>query len=171
VRWRNATPADAPLMARIDASLAAHLSALVGLDAGQRQALLSMQTRAREQAWRTAWPDAHCQVIELDDAATAGGIGRLWLHRGSHAWHLLELVLVPERRGAGIGGQCLRRLVDLAQAEGVGVTLSVAADNPAHRLYRRLGFQLFAENPPYLHMSRDPHPPSFEVAEVHHEQA
>jgi ribosomal protein S18 acetylase RimI-like enzyme len=45
------------------------------------------------------------------------------------------------RRGVGIGSALMRRLVERARSANVGVvSLSVEEDNPAMRLYERVGF-------------------------------
>ena len=44
-------------------------------------------------------------------------------------------------RGRGLGGWLLNELAQAAEAEGfTRLSLSVAADNPARRLYERLGY-------------------------------
>ena len=49
--------------------------------------------------------------------------------------------VLPEHRGRGIGTALLRELAAAAEADGLpGLSLSVERDNPAVRLYRRLGF-------------------------------
>lgn len=50
---------------------------------------------------------------------------------------LLFVAVLPETRGQGIGGRLVRHC--LAQVEG-DVKLHVEYDNPAKRLYERLGF-------------------------------
>lgn len=50
---------------------------------------------------------------------------------------LLFVSVLPETRGRGIGGELIRR--SIAECEG-DVKLHVEYDNPAKRLYERLGF-------------------------------
>lgn len=52
----------------------------------------------------------------------------------------LAIAVAPEAVSQGIGGAMLPRLLDDARREFPGVSLSVRADNPARRLYSRLGF-------------------------------
>lgn len=53
----------------------------------------------------------------------------------------LSIYVVPERRGGGIGGRLIQTALEHATREAVpAVSLSVAADNPAIRLYERHGF-------------------------------
>lgn len=53
----------------------------------------------------------------------------------------LAAAVLPEFVGQGIGTQLLTAYLDLARALFPAVVLSVRADNPAHRLYQRVGFQ------------------------------
>ena len=52
----------------------------------------------------------------------------------------LSVAVRPEARGAGIGTELLRRLLQRADESYDRVSLSVALLNPAVRLYERLGF-------------------------------
>jgi len=47
----------------------------------------------------------------------------------------------PHARGQGVGEQLMRALIDEAARRGLGLCLSVRSDNPARRLYERLGFR------------------------------
>jgi ribosomal protein S18 acetylase RimI-like enzyme len=56
--------------------------------------------------------------------------------------HLFALEVAPERRGQGIGGSIVRYVVDEARRRRrESVYLEVRVDNPARRLYQRLGFR------------------------------
>jgi GNAT superfamily N-acetyltransferase len=53
----------------------------------------------------------------------------------------LSVGVVPASRGQGIGRALLEALIDRARERGhPGLSLSVEAENPAGRLYERLGF-------------------------------
>ncbi len=60
---------------------------------------------------------------------------------------VLELAFgtVASERGAGIGTRVLVRLIELCRPIAQGISLSVRAENPALRLYQRLGFRVTAE--------------------------
>ena len=54
----------------------------------------------------------------------------------------LSIGVVRPRRGQGVGGRLLDALLTAAGAAGIdAVSLSVERDNPARRLYERLGFR------------------------------
>lgn len=53
----------------------------------------------------------------------------------------LSVHVWPGHRGRGIGGRLIEAAITEARARGLdGISLSVAAGNPARRLYERLGF-------------------------------
>ncbi len=54
----------------------------------------------------------------------------------------LGVAVVPGYRGQGVGSALLERLLEAAAARYRSVSLSVSEDNPAAKLYERLGFKL-----------------------------
>ena len=46
----------------------------------------------------------------------------------------------PNARGQGVGEKLMRALIGEAARRGLGLDLSVRSENPARRLYERLGF-------------------------------
>ena len=66
----------------------------------------------------------------------------------------LGMAVFPEHRGQGIGTALLTRLVEAATRSYEQISLSVAAENPALRLYERLGFEVVAEVGTSLTMRR-----------------
>lgn len=67
-------------------------------------------------------------------------IGLLKDYRGDEEWVLVQIQLLPEHQGKGIGEQLIRTVLAQAEAAGLPVALSVLRGNPARRLYERLGF-------------------------------
>jgi ribosomal protein S18 acetylase RimI-like enzyme len=89
--------------------------------------------------------------LALVAESDAGPLGAAWLRHWSDADHSYGYVApdVPElgigvraaARGRGVGERLLRELLDHAASRGVArVSLSVEKDNPATRLYERVGF-------------------------------
>ncbi|MBL8447012.1 MAG: GNAT family N-acetyltransferase [Zoogloeaceae bacterium] len=156
--WREADEADREFFQQLDAWLCGWLHATEGLDVGQLLALVDMQSRAREQAYRSAWPQARCLVVEQEEAGTPQPVGRIWYCHTANALHLIDISLLPKHQRRGLGGACMEQLIGEAAAAGLAVTLHVAEDNPAHRLYSRLGFRCVEHKPPYLQLRLDTSP-------------
>jgi ribosomal protein S18 acetylase RimI-like enzyme len=58
----------------------------------------------------------------------------------------LSIAILPGYRGQGLGGLLLAALLEEARRSFKTVSLSVSRDNPAIRLYRRLGFEVVSES-------------------------
>lgn len=58
----------------------------------------------------------------------------------------LAVSLLPSARGQGVGTALLKRFLEEIQKRNMqGISLSVQKENPAHRLYERLGFEIVKE--------------------------
>ncbi|KQY28975.1 GCN5 family acetyltransferase [Caulobacter sp. Root487D2Y] len=109
--------------------------------------IMEQQFHAQTQGYRAAYPQARLEIVTVD----AAPVGRLATDRGTDVLRLVDIAVVPERRGQGIGGAILRALMDEAAAAGTPVMLQVASDNlAAQRLYHRLGFVMTAANDTHL---------------------
>jgi ribosomal protein S18 acetylase RimI-like enzyme len=75
---------------------------------------------------------------------------RLYLHRGDTEIRIVDIALLPEHRGKGVGTTLLRDVI----AEGKRVTIHVERMNPALRLYERLGFEVAEDKGVYLLLER-----------------
>lgn len=105
-----------------------------------------LQFNAQTTDYQRNYPDASFQIIERDGVAA----GRLLVMREDEKIHVIDIALLPEHRGAGIGTKFLRELQDEAKAAGKPLSIHVERFNPARRLYERLGFQQVEEKGVYL---------------------
>lgn len=136
VTLRPATPEDEPFLYElITATIAEQLAAWAWPDEVRRP-LLDIQYRARQQGHRAQYPGAEHSVILVDGSPA----GRLVVARGEDEFRLVDIVVASGSRGAGVGAGVLTGLLAEADAVGKPVRLSVSLNNPAVRLYRRLGF-------------------------------
>lgn len=79
-------------------------------------------------------------VLAQNDGELAGALAMLNTGMDGYVpgWILLFVTVDPSMRGKGLGGQ----IIDFALNEADGpVKLHVEYDNPAKRLYERIGFQ------------------------------
>jgi len=140
------TPADAGFLEALYASTRGDLD---GLDAPVRQSILRLQSSAREQQYRGNHPTADASVIVLDGLP----IGRLLVNRTAGALVIIDIAILPEYRGAGIGRMQIENLLREAAASGRPVRLRVLETNPAIRLYQRLGFARTGTAGAYVEMT------------------
>lgn len=61
------------------------------------------------------------------------------------AWDLVQIQILPEFQGMGVGERIISDLLIEASNKDVLVKLSVFKNNPAQKLYQRLGFEIVEE--------------------------
>ncbi|MEW6210944.1 MAG: GNAT family N-acetyltransferase [Acidobacteriota bacterium] len=66
----------------------------------------------------------------------------------------LSIAVAPRYRGRGVGTKLLVRLFEQTENRYRAISLSVSSDNPAVRLYLRLGFEVVTKNGDSLTMVR-----------------
>jgi ribosomal protein S18 acetylase RimI-like enzyme len=119
-------------------------------DDAQKDAFLRMQFDAQDAWWRENYAAASFDVIVVDGESA----GRLYVHRGPSEIRIVDIALIPEHRGGGVGSRLLRELLAEADSAGKKVTIHVERMNPALRLYERLGFAVAEDKGVYLFLER-----------------
>lgn len=120
----------------------------------EKEAFLRMQFAAQDRYYRQTFPHATHDLI----LAGSEVLGRLYVDRAAEAVLVVDIALLPEHRGQGIGTMLLGRVCGEAAAQGKPVRIHVEQFNPARRLYERLGFRVIEDQGVYLLMERAPHP-------------
>ena len=149
---RPATDGDYDIMRRLYASTREAEMAHFPFDAAQKRAFLDQQFAAQFEHYGIHYPTCERNVIERDGVA----VGRLWIDEWRDQIRLVDIALVPECRGAGIGSTLLRQVMDRGAAASKPVTIHVESFNPALRLYGRLGFEHVDTNGVYFLMRWTP---------------
>jgi ribosomal protein S18 acetylase RimI-like enzyme len=121
-------------------------------DDAQKDAFLRRQFAAQAAWWGEHYADASFDVVVVDGEPA----GRLYVHRGERELRIVDIALLPEYRGSGVGTSLLGNLLAEADAAGKSVTIHVERLNPALRLYERLGFTLAEDKGVYLFLERRP---------------
>ena len=145
VRFRPIEDADLPFLARLYASTRSEELAPVPWTQEQKAAFLDSQFQAQHAHYQRHYPTALWLVMLRGDCA----IGRLYLDRWAHEHRLIDIALLPEHRGHGLGAALLDDLIDEAAAAGKSLSIHVEKNNPAMALYRRLGFKPVGEHGVY----------------------
>ena len=151
IRCRPLSPDDEPFLRRLlIATLTEELAAWAWPDE-LRDGLLDMQYHLRRNAVEN-YRDAERSIILAADEP----VGWLVVARSEAGIHVVDIAVLPERRGQGIGAAVLGECLAESDRKGIPVRLSVNVTNRAARLYERLGFrrtggsevQHFMERPP-----------------------
>lgn len=126
-----------------------------GWDDAQQETFLRLQFTAQRYHYDAAYPEADHKILLRDNRPA----GRLLVLRSEGEILLVDIALLPAERGAGIGASLIQNLLDEADQAGKSVTLHVAKDNRARRLYERLGFDISEDTGMYFKMEWRPSRP------------
>jgi ribosomal protein S18 acetylase RimI-like enzyme len=138
IHFRHASQEDDSFLCQVFASTRERLLASLPFDAAQKEAFARQQHLCQDRSYRQQYPHAVFEIVYSGDQR----IGRLYVNRTREEILIIDIALLPEYRGAGIGSALLRDLLAEAAETSRQVTIHVDKFNPALRLYQRLGFQI-----------------------------
>lgn len=142
---RPETEDDVEFLARLYASTRAEEVAQTGWSAEQQRHFLRSQFDAQRAHYRAHYADSSFDVIEVNGESA----GRLYLQKKPDDYRIVDIALLPDYRGSGIGSSLLRQIMQEAGERGLPVSIHVENNNPAMSLYRRLGFRKIDDNGVY----------------------
>jgi ribosomal protein S18 acetylase RimI-like enzyme len=148
ITFRPAGPDDAAFLLKVYGSTRAEELAAVPWTEAQREAFLGMQLQAQHHHYRQKYPAAEYLIILDDDRA----VGRLYIARLAEQVRIMDITLLPEERGRGLGTSILRDLMAEAAAAGKPLRIYVESFNRSLGLFKRLGFSQIEEQDFYLLM-------------------
>ena len=151
VTRRPATAGDRPFLLRLYAAVREPELEAAGMPVEQRGAFVAQQFEAQSRQYET-YRDTTFEILLIDGEPA----GRLIVARRPEELRVVDISLLPEHRGQGIGGALLGALLEEADARGVKASIHVERLNPAQRLYLRLGFRPRSEAGIYLLLERPP---------------
>ena len=143
---------DLPFVAAVYASTREEELAPTGWPVEQKCAFLAHQHAAQHSHYQRHYPGAEWLVIE----ERGEPVGRLYLVEWETEFRIIDISLLPAARGRGLGGAILSDLLSAARAAGKTVSIHVERNNPAGRLYERLGFRQAEDKGVYLLMEWTP---------------
>jgi ribosomal protein S18 acetylase RimI-like enzyme len=149
---RPAGDADRTFLAQVYASTRIDELALLPWSDEQKAGFIAHQFEAQDAHYRLHYDDAAFDVIEVDGEPA----GRLYVHRGPGEIRIVDIALTPSFRGRGLGTRLLGALIAEADGGGRKLSIHVEKENPARRLYERLGFRPAGEHGVHLLMERLP---------------
>ena len=149
VTLRPETEDDIPFLLTVYASTRAEEMAIVPWTQEQKDQFVRMQFGFQRKDYLQNYSGATFDIVMVEGCAA----GRLYVHRGPREIQIIDIALLPQYRGCGIGGELLTGILTEARERGLIVSIHVERQNPALRLYQRLGFQCAGEpGPVYLRM-------------------
>ncbi|MEJ2445956.1 MAG: GNAT family N-acetyltransferase [Exilibacterium sp.] len=152
LHFRTVTDTDRDFLLELYASTRASELSQTSWDERQINAFIEMQFRAQDIHYRNHYQGALFQIVELN----AQAIGRYYLHETEQDVRIMEITLLPDKRGGGIGRSLLQREIQIAHTNGKTLSLHVECFNPAMRLFERLGFRTKMPGQVYHYMECEP---------------
>jgi len=140
VTLRPGQPDDEAFLFQLYRDTRAEEMAAWGWNEAQQQAFLSMQFRARNLSY-SAYPNTeHSIILDVERP-----IGRLLISQMEDEIRLVDIALLSELRGQGIGARLISDLLAIAARGARPIRLHVEKFNRALGLYQRLGFQVLED--------------------------
>lgn len=119
--------------------------AAAGLQSAQLAMILDMQLRVRDETYSRKFPKMMSRIVRVGDRR----VGNVLTDFDTNGLHLVDISLISEARGKGIGSA----VIDHLKTESNRITLVVFVNNSgARRLYDRLGFIETGSEAMYLSM-------------------
>ena len=139
---------DNAFLAELYADVHASEFASLDLSAAHLAQLLALKFKAQRMDFAARFPDADHSIISVENT----GIGHLLLNETPTEIQLIDVALLTPLRGAGAGAGILEQLQAYAAGRSLPLRLSVHPQNPATRLFHRLGFVHIGEQTNALRM-------------------
>jgi ribosomal protein S18 acetylase RimI-like enzyme len=146
---RPCLPADDAFQLAVYTSTRAAELARVTWPEAEKQQFVHSQFAIQRQAYRQQAPQAEWSIIEYEGQP----VGRLIVEQRPHELGLMDVALLPDYRGRGLGTHVIQEVMERAARLGLPMRLYVEVDNArAQRLYERLGFRRLSETGMHLHL-------------------
>lgn len=127
---------DEALLLAIYASSRAEEMALVPWDAAMKDAFLRSQFSAQQTHYRSYFPQAVHDMILVDGEP----VGRIYVDRRADEIRILDVTMLTESRGRGIGTRIIQELMKEADDQDQSLSIYVESFNRSLGLFQRLGF-------------------------------
>jgi GNAT superfamily N-acetyltransferase len=136
IAYRPAGDGDDAFLRAVYASTREDELAATGWAEPMREQFLAHQFGAQDSHYKQYYPGAEWLIVEQGGAP----VGRLYLDESADRLNVIDICLVPEARGRGVGSAILADIIGDAASRGLKVILYVDPGSAAQRLYLRLGF-------------------------------
>jgi ribosomal protein S18 acetylase RimI-like enzyme len=152
ITFRPITEDDMAFLYRVYASTREAEMALLAWSDQEKEEFLRFQFNAQHTYYQQHFAGTRFDLILLDGQP----IGRLYLDRRNDEIRIVDIALLTEYRGQGIGGQIMEDILQEAKRARLPVRIHVEQNNPALRLYYRLGFKKIGDEGVYYLMEWQP---------------
>jgi ribosomal protein S18 acetylase RimI-like enzyme len=121
------------------------LAMVIDWSDGQKNSFLDQQFYAQHSYYIKQFRQAIFQIVMLDMM----DVGRLYIDKREDEIRIIDIALLPEFRNKGIGRRLMNGILNEGTKLGLPVRIHVESNNPAMRLYKRLGFSKIGDTGVY----------------------
>jgi ribosomal protein S18 acetylase RimI-like enzyme len=125
---------------------------LTSWDEKQKSDFIDQQFNAQHVYYHQVYEGASFSIIQTNNQPA----GRLYIWETESQIRIIDIALLPEFRGQGIGSFILQDLIKQSELKNKIISIHVENFNPAMSWYERLGFKPKDETGVYLYLEREP---------------
>ncbi|MEM7033144.1 MAG: GNAT family N-acetyltransferase [Chloroflexota bacterium] len=150
---RLVRPEDGPLLYDLFCSVRALELEQAALSPDQKEMHLRSQFEAMHSSYAERFPNGEHRIIRFQGQ----DVGRIYTNISSDEIRLLDIIVTPDLRNRGIGGQLMKQMISYSEETEKAVRFYVwQANEQAQRFYVRHGFSQTHQEGPYLLYERYP---------------
>jgi ribosomal protein S18 acetylase RimI-like enzyme len=147
---RKVTERDLDFLSKVYASTRYEELKATGWSQQQMDEFLMMQFEAQHQFYKEQFAEASFKIVQSDGQDA----GRLYLDYRDDEVRIVDIALLPQFRGTGVGTRLLKNVIQDAIDKDLAVRIHVEKNNPALSLYQRLGFKQIGDRGVYWLMEK-----------------
>lgn len=152
ISFRKINENDFPFLRKVYRSTREEELSRSGMSEDDKKRFIEFQFNAQHSYYLQTYKNAEFNLIILDDKPA----GRIYLWRTETQIRIMDIALLPDFQGKGVGTRILQTILQESEISGKKVSIHVEYFNPALRLYERLGFQKVDDSGIYFYMERRP---------------
>ena len=135
--FRHIEDNDSPFIEKVYRSTRENELLFTNWTEEQKKTFVLMQLNAQLADYKRNYKGATYELVFFNKQP----VGCLYLWETNYEIRVLDISLLPEFRGNGIGSSILKEIIVSARLKNKFISLHVEHNNPAKKLYERLGFK------------------------------
>ena len=136
LHFRPIEDSDKDFLCQLYGTTRADEMAMVPWNDEQKKQFIEMQFNAQHSFYQEQFQQAEFNIVMIAEQ----DIGRLYTDQREDEIRIIDITLMPEFRGQGLGCQLLSDIINQAKQLKLPVTIHVEKNNPAMSLYQYFGF-------------------------------
>jgi len=118
----------------------------------EKEKFVRMQFNAQHKYYHQTFLGSNFDIIQMNGK----DIGRFYVGRWKEETRVIDITILPQFRGRGIGSSLMKAILQEAALKKVAVRIHVEHYNPALSLYQKLGFHIIGDTGVYYFLECRP---------------